>query len=254
MPTDPQIDVVMPLARTDPELIGRHAGFADHEVLAHVSLDTRTQMLVTLAALIASQASEQYRLTAEAALDAGVTPVEVKEVVYQAVPYAGMGKVLPFLQTTNDLLTQRGVELPLPGQATTTPDDRAERGLAVQKQIVGDDAVEAMYAGVPDDTLHIQRLLSANCFGDHLTRSGLDLATRELLTFAMLTALGGADSQVQGHVAGSLRVGNTRADLIGVATALLPLIGYPRTLNALAAVDAKAPAPARGGDHAGTRP
>ena len=94
-----------------------------------------------------------------------------------------------------------------------------------------------MYASAPPDESHFQRLLSANCFGDYVTRSGLDLRTRELLTFAMLVSMGGCDPQVRGHVAANLRVGNDRALLLGVITQLLPFIGYPRTLNALAAIN-----------------
>jgi 4-carboxymuconolactone decarboxylase len=66
-----------------------------------------------------------------------------------------MAKVVDFLHTTNDVLTERGVELPLPGQSTTTPDTRAEKGLAVQKEIVGADVVEGMYAAAPEDEQHI---------------------------------------------------------------------------------------------------
>jgi len=76
-------------------------------------------------------------------------------------------------------------------------------------------------------------LLSANCFGDHYTRSGVDVGTRELLTFAMLVALGGCDPQVKGHVAANLNVGNDRSVLMDVLTQLLAFIGYPRTLNGL---------------------
>jgi 4-carboxymuconolactone decarboxylase len=76
-----------------------------------------------------------------------------------------------------------------------------EKGLAVQKEIVGSDAVDAMYNAAPADELHIQRYLSGNCFGDHVIRAGLDLRTRELLTFAMLVSLGGCDPQVKGHAA-----------------------------------------------------
>ena len=144
-----------------------------------------------------------------AALTVGVTPIEVKEIVDQAVPYVGMGKVFDFVHATNELLTERGIELPLEGQSTTTPETRFEQGLAVQKEIVGDDRVEQMYAFAPDDEMHVQRLLSANCFGDHLTRSGIDLKTRELLTFTMLVSLGGCDAQAKGHVAGNLHVGAT---------------------------------------------
>ena len=65
---------------------------------------------------------------------------------------------------------------------------------------------------------------------------------RELLTFSILVALGGADGQVEGHVKANLNVGSTRAQLLDVLTVLLPFVGYPRTLNGLAAVNEVTPA------------
>lgn len=228
---------VSTLAATDPELIEYFDNFAFDEVLAHDDLDQGTRLMVQLAALIACQALSEYRVMLGAALTVGVTPVQAKEIVYQAVPYAGMAKVFDFLHVTNDVLTERGVELPLPGQSTTTPQTRYEQGLAVQTQIVGADRVEALYASAPPDEQHIQRWLSANCFGDHLTRTGLDVPTRELLTFAMLASLGGCEPQLAGHVAANLNVGNGRSVLLNVLTQLIPYIGYPRTLNALRVLD-----------------
>jgi 4-carboxymuconolactone decarboxylase len=233
---------VSTLAVTDPELIEVFDNFAFDEVQSHGGLDTRVRLMVQLAALIASQALAEYRAMLGAALNVGVTPVDAKEIVYQAVRYVGMGKVFDFLHITNDVLTERGVELPLDGQATTTPEDRMEKGLAVQKEVVGGDRVDAMYDNAPADELHIQRYLSGNCFGDHVSRAGIDLQTRELLTFAMLVSLGGCDPQVTGHTAANLRVGNDRAVLLSVLTHLLPFIGYPRTLNGLQALNAVAPA------------
>jgi 4-carboxymuconolactone decarboxylase len=206
-------------------------------MLRHGDLDARTRLMVQLASMIASQAVREYRVMVGAALTVGVTPVEVKEIVYQAVPYVGMAKVFDFIHATNEVLAERGVVLPLPGQSTTTPETREEKGLAVQKQIVGSDVVENLYASAPADQQHIQRYLSANCFGDHLTRTGIDVPTREILTFSMLVALGGCDAQVKAHVAANLNVGNDRARLIDGLTQLLPFIGYPRTLNGLRAID-----------------
>ena len=228
---------VSTLTVTDPELIETFDNFAFDEVLRHGNLDARTRLMVQLASMIACQALREYRVMLGAALTVGVTPVEVKEIVYQAVPYVGMAKVFDFIHATNDVLTERGIELPLPGQSTTTPETRMEKGLAVQKQIIGGDAVEKLYASSPRDLLHFQHYLSAHCFGDHYTRRGIDVPTRELLTFSMLVSLGGCEAQVKGHVAANLNVGNDRARLIDVLTQLLPFIGYPRTLNALRAVD-----------------
>jgi 4-carboxymuconolactone decarboxylase len=236
---------VSTLAVTDPELIEIFDNFAFDEVLRHTSLDTKTRLMVQLAALIGGQALSEYRVMLGAALTNGVTPVEAREIVYQAVPYAGMGKVFDFIHATNDILAERGVELPLDGQSTTTPATRAERGRAVQEQIVGADRVQRMYASAAADELHFQEFLSANCFGDHITRAGIGVPVRELLTLAMLVSLGGCDPQVRGHVAANLTVGNDRQTLIGVITVLLPFIGYPRTLNALAAINEIAPAPGK---------
>jgi 4-carboxymuconolactone decarboxylase len=234
-------DHVSTLAVTDPELIEVFDNFAFDEVLRYGDLDTRTRLMTQLAAIIACQALNEYQAMLGAALTVGVTPVEVKEIVYQAVPYVGLAKVFDFLHATNAVLTARGVDLPLPGQSTSTPQTRTEVGLAVQKQIVGAEKVDGMYAAASADVAHIQKYLSANCFGDFVARSGLDLKTRELLTFSMLVAMGGADAQVKGHVAGNLNVGNDRVTLLAVLTQLLPFIGYPRTLNGLNAINEVAP-------------
>lgn len=228
---------VSTLAVTDPELIETFDNFALDEVLRDEKLDARVRLMVQVAAIIASQAVREYRVMLGAALNVGVTPVEIKEIVYQAVPYVGMAKAIDFIHATNEVFTERGITLPLPGQSTTTPENRYENGIAVQKQIIGDELVEKLYASAPRDEQHIQRFLSANCFGDHLTRTGIDIPTRELVTFSMLVALGGCDPQVKGHVAANLNVGNDRARLIDVLTQLLPFIGYPRTLNGLRAID-----------------
>ena len=225
------------LQATDPELIEVFDNFAFDEVLGYASLDTRTRLMVQLASLIACQALSEYRVMLGAALTVGVTPVEVKEIVYQAVPYAGMARVFDVLHVTNEVLSERGVDLPVEGQSTTTPETREAKGLALQKEIVGAERIDRMYASAPPDEIHFQRLLSANCFGDYVTRSGIDVRTRELLTFAMLVSMGGCDPQVRGHVAANINVGNDRGVLLSVITHLLPFIGYPRTLNALAAIN-----------------
>jgi 4-carboxymuconolactone decarboxylase len=232
---------VSTLAVTDPELIEVFDNFAFDEVLRESKLAPRMRLMVQLASLIASHTVNEYRVMLGAALTVGVTPVEAKEVLYQAVPYVGMAKVFDFLHVTNTVLTERGISLPLPGQSTTSPSTRFERGLEVQKQVVGHELVEKLYATAPDAEQRIQRFLSANCFGDHVSRSGLDVATRELLTFSMLVTLGGCEPQVKAHVIANVGVGNDRARLIDVLTQLLPFIGYPRILNGLKIIDETVP-------------
>ena len=224
------------LALTDPELIEVFDNFAFDEVLKYGNLDTRTRLMVILASMIASQALAEYKVMLGGALNVGVTPVEVKEIVYQAVPYVGMAKVYDFILATNEILETRGIKLPLEGQATTTPENRLEKGLALQKAMVG-ERIDQMYRESPANQIHIQKYLSTNCFGDYVIRNGVDIKTRELLTVSMLLSLGGCEPQLKGHIQTNINVGNDKQTMLSVVTQLLPYIGYPRTLNAIRCIN-----------------
>ena len=103
---------------------------------------------------------------------------------------------------------------PLEGQSTTSPGTRFERGLAVQKAIFGAGHIDALREAAPEGQKHIQDYLSMNCFGDYVTRGGLDARTRELLTFSMLLTLGGCEPQLKGHIRGNLNLRNDKRTLL----------------------------------------
>ena len=218
---------------TDPEFMERFEDFAFEEVVNEPGqqLDDVTRHMAILAALMGCQGTEAFRLELPCALDAGVTPVMAKEIVYQAVDYLGIGRALPFLQLVNEVLISRGVKLPLEGQATTTMENRLEKGARAQADIFGPHMLEAWKAG------HINRWLAANCFGDYYTRTGLTLAQREMITFCFLAAQGGCEPQLTAHAKGNMNLGNDREFLIRVVSQCLPYIGYPRSLNAVTCVN-----------------
>ena len=195
-------------------------------------LDDHTRYICYIATLLGCQGIDEYRELLPAALDKGVTPVEVKEIVYQATAYLGMGRVRPFLTATNEILSARGIALPLVSQQTTTMETRREAGTQAQVGCFGDGMRDFWKSG-PEDSRHINKWLADNCFGDYYTRMGLDLKMRELITFCFLAAQGGCEPQLKGHIAGNYHVGNDKDMLIAVISSNLPFIGYPRTLNAL---------------------
>lgn len=221
-------------AQTDPELIEVFDNFAFDEVINHdtITIDTKTRVLMIMASTIGSQALSEYKMFVNAALNVGITPIQIKEVLYQSVPYVGISKVIDFIHATNEIFTGLKISLPLEGQSTTTPETRMEKELAKQKEIIG-NRVDDLYKNSPDDLLHIQKYLSANCFGDYVARNGLDVKTREMVTLCFLIALGGTESQIKGHIQGNVSVGSNRQTLINLMTQLLPYVGYPRTLNAI---------------------
>jgi 4-carboxymuconolactone decarboxylase len=219
-------------AKTDPELIEIFDNWAFDEVIRYGNIDTKTRVMMIMGSTIAQGALTEYKMFVNAALNVGVTPVEVKEILYQSIAYVGVAKVIDFIYAANEIMKERGIELPLKGQSTTTPENRHEKGLALMKSTFGEQIAQAR-VNAPDNQKHIQDYLAGNCFGDYYTRTGLDMKTRELLTFSMLISMGGTESQVKGHIQGNVNVGNNKETLLSITTQLLPYIGYPRTLNAI---------------------
>lgn len=224
------------LAERDPEFSALFADFAFDEVLRESRLDDKTRSLAILAALLGCQGLDVFRAMAPGALRSGVTPVELKELVYQGTAYLGLGRTLTFLCAANGVLAEEGVSLPLPPQGTVAPEARMEAGNQAQVDIFGEQMRGCQNSG-PEETRHINRWLAGNCFGDYYTRGGLDHRQREMITFCILAAQGGCEPQLVSHAAGNLHVGNDRAFLIDVVSQCLPYIGYPRSLNALRCVE-----------------
>lgn len=224
---------MMHFYETDPEFMERMMHFTFEEVVKEPGqeLPDETRYMAVLAALLGCQGIDVYRDMLVKALDGGLTPVMVKEIVYQAVDYLGISRVMPFLSATNEILTARGVRLPLPAQAGTTMENRLEKGVQAQADIFGEHMKEAWKAG------HINRWLAANCFGDYYTRGGLDLKQREMITFCFLAAQGGCEPQLTAHAKGNMNLGNDKDFLIRVISQCLPYIGYPRSLNAVNCVN-----------------
>lgn len=220
------------LYETDPEFIERFDYFTAGVVKEEgQQLEERTRYMAILATLLGCQGLDAFRELLPEALAAGLTPVEAKEIVYQAVDYLGYGRVRPFLTATNEALAAQGIALPLAGQSTTTVQTRLEKGIDAQAEIFGEQMREAWKAG------HVNRWLAENCFGDYYTRTGLDLAQREMITFCFLAAQGGCEPQLIAHAKGNNNMGNDRAFLLRVISQCLPYIGYPRSLNAINCVN-----------------
>jgi len=92
----------------------------------------------------------------------------------------------------NEELTARGIELPLENQHTTTAGNRLEKGEETQIAIFG-ESMRGFYKSGPEETRHINKWLTDNCFGDYYTRTGLTLQEREMITFCFLSAQGVSD-------------------------------------------------------------
>ncbi|MEH7488457.1 carboxymuconolactone decarboxylase family protein [Priestia megaterium] len=229
-------DGVSPTHSTDPDLQDILNHFIFGEIFYQGNLDDNIRELITLVVLTTNQTLPQLKAHVSAALNVGLTPVEIKEAVYQCAPYIGFPKTLNAIHEVNEVFKAKNIALPIESQKNVDEDSRFDKGLAVQVEIFG-DVIAKMRENASANQKHMQDYLSAFCFGDFYTRGGLDLKTRELLTLCIISALGGAEGQVKAHVQGNKNVGNDKETLITAITHCLPYMGFPRTLNALACVN-----------------
>ncbi len=219
---------------SDGEFMQILQGYIFGDVCYTGSLNNRMRELVTVTVLTVLSALPQIKAHVGASLNAGCTPAEIREAVYQCAPFIGFPKTLNAIAAMNDVFLQQGIDLPLPKQSTlVSSNERYEKGLNIQSQIYGDE-IKERYTWLPkpfDEA--VPRFLTELCFGDFNTPTGLDGKTRELLTVVLLTALGGAEVQVKSHVEGALKAGNTKEEIVCALVHAGGYMGFPRLFNAL---------------------
>lgn len=229
---------------TDPEMMDILQKFIFGEVFRMGELDIKTREMITCVTLATMQTLPQLKAHAGAALNVGVTPVELREAIYSCAPFIGFPKTLNALTVINEVFKERDISLPLEKQGTVTEENRHEKGAAVQDRLYPggiSQVMEDIPGEMGDD---VERFLTEYCFGDMYTRGGLDLKTRELLGYCVLTTLG-ADSQLRSHFQGNLNAGNSKETVVAAVIQCLPYIGFPPAIKALKIIkEASAVSPA----------
>lgn len=219
-------------AGNDPEMMKMLQKYIFGEVFAVGSLDIKTREMLTVVSLSAQQALPQLKAHANAALNVGVTPIELRETVYLCAPFVGFPKTLNALGVINEVFAERGIKLPLESQGKTAEEERFAAGSAIQQPLYGNEIKEAL-AGLPGNMGEdAARFLTEFCFGDIYTRGGLDVKTRELLEIGILVTTGNMQT-LQSHIAGSIRAGNSPETVTAAIIQCMPYVGFPNALNAL---------------------
>lgn len=217
---------------TDPEMMDMLQKYIFGEVFNVGELDKKQREMITCVTLATMQTLPQLKAHAGAALNVGVTPIELREAMYLLAPFIGFPKTLNAIATVNEVFKEKGIALPLEKQATTDESTRHEQGKAIQNRLYPGGISDVM-EGVPGDMgKNVELFLTNFCFGDIYTRGALDIKTREMLTYCSLVA-SGADSQLHSHLQGSLRAGNSPETITAAVIQCLPYVGFPAAIKAL---------------------
>ena len=217
----------------DPEFMRILQRFIFGEVSFAGSLDDKMRELITITVLTVNQTLPQLKAHVGACLYIGISPVDIRETVYQCAPFIGFPKTLNAIAAMDEVFAANGIALPLENAETVTEQDRFAKGLALQTPVYGDE-IKERYTWLPAEFAEaVPRFLTELCFSDFMTRKGLDNKTRELLTVVMLAALGGAEVQVRSHVEGALKTGSAKEEIVCALVHAMPYMGFPRLFNAL---------------------
>lgn len=113
--------------------------------------------------------------------------------------------------------------------------DRYERGEKLLRQVDGDKVADNLIAAYEDLAPDFTRYLVEFAFGEIYARDG-DLKHRELVAISSLATMGGCDRQLETHVHGAFNVGLSEGQIVEAVMTLIPYIGFPKALNAMAVV------------------
>lgn len=95
------------------------------------------------------------------------------------------------------------------------------------------DSYRDLEKSLEDIAPDMARYVAEFAYGDIYTRPGLDEKTRELLTIASITTLGGAEAQLKSHIHGALNVGCHPREIIEVIIQMAVYAGFPKAINGL---------------------
>jgi len=211
------------------------------------ALSPRQQAIAPITA--AAAVGDMPRLNAALAqgLDAGLTISDTKEMLVQLYAYAGFPRSLNALGELMKVLEarrQRGVQ-DAPGREPAAPIPTGKEllalGTANQTQLIGAPVRGPLFEFAPA----IDEYLKTHLFGDIFARDNLDWQSRELATVGMLAAMQGVESQLQSHIAVSMNVGLTAAQLREAAEVLAEAGQADATRRIRAALERHLTGPAR---------
>ena len=194
------------------------------EVWKRPGLTPRDRSIVTVAALIARDQAPALTCYVNQALDNGVKPAEISEIITHLAFYAGWGNAFAAIGAARDVFAQRGIgadQIPSASVQLLPLDEAAETDRA---QRVGDQ-FGTIAPGVVQYTPDV-------LFGDLWRRPDLAPRDRSLVTVSALIATGQA-AQLPYHLNRAMDYGLTQAQAAEVLTHLAFYAGWPSVFSAL---------------------
>jgi 4-carboxymuconolactone decarboxylase len=202
--------------------------YAQSTVLGDVwkrpALPARDRSIVTLAALVARNHTIEMPFYLNLALDSGVKPAEISELITHLAFYSGWAHALSAVAVAKEIFAQRGIgpeQLPAPAGSLLPLNEAAEADRAKR---VGDQ-FGAIFPGVVQYTTDV-------LFRDLWLRPGLAPRDRSLVTISALIATSQV-AQLTGHIPIGMNNGLTQPEIAEAITHLAFYVGWPNVFSAM---------------------
>jgi 4-carboxymuconolactone decarboxylase len=197
------------------------------ELWSRPDLSPRDRAVVTMAALVARNQTIGMQHYFTKALDSGVTPAEISEIITHLAFYCGWGNAFFAVEVVKDIFAERGIgvdQLPVPSPELLPLDEASETQRAT--------AVEANFGAVsPGVVMYTGEILFKNLW----LRPGLAPRDRSLITVSALIASGQV-AQITYHLGRAMDNGLTKAQASEVLTHLAFYTGWPCIFSAMPVV------------------
>ena len=215
------------LQKVSPALDAYNSEHLLGEVWKRPGLSARDRSLVTIAVMIARSQAEALIFHLDQAINNGVTPAEIAELLMHLAFYSGWGNAIGAVAAIKEVFARRNIspdQLPMAQVDLLSFDEAGEAGRA--------EAVEANFgATAPGVVQYTTQALFRNLW----LRPGLQPRDRSLVTVSALIASGQV-AQVTYHLNRAMDNGLTQTEASEALTQLAFYAGWPHVFSALPAV------------------
>lgn len=110
-------------------------------------------------------------------------------------------------------------------------DELFKQGLAVRREVLGEEYVDQSIADADEFSLPLQELVTKYCWGEIWTRPGLPRKSRSLINIAIMVALN-RPHELKLHIRGAFRNGCTADEIQEVLLQSAIYVGVPAAVDA----------------------
>lgn len=218
-----------------PEMAKLLMEFAYGDVYSRPGLDRKSRQIATMAALTAmGNAKPQLKFHIGAALNIGVPPEEIIDVMYVTTVFAGFPSGLNGITAAREVFQEKGVSLRQDKMPAAKGETRRERGLEAVNRTskgAGDKVIKSLSDIAPD----MGSFIIDFAYGDIISRDILSPKHKEIAMIAVCVAKGTMEPQMKVHMHAGLNVGLTKQEIVELMTHMAVYAGFPAALNGLTA-------------------